>query len=275
MATTRRRTGPPPKLTGKPWNMVAPELQAFIDRLFKQDAGIPGGFKELDPSTITPDDVADPGQVTDGWAAALHVHPIATASPSNATGAAPSEGSASSFLRSDATIQQGVVTTKGDILIFGAAADRLAVGVNGEALTADSAQAKGLLWSHPHKGARIKTLTDNVATGLFEVALPTLALCGGSFTYLIRVADATDVQSESGIVTFAAHNKGGVYNTDIDKGTTSAPVPSAGTLAVTFTVSTGADKVTILVTADTTLTPTTFDCRIILSECSPQVVTFL
>jgi hypothetical protein len=44
------------------------------------------------------------------------------------------------------------LTTKGDIWVYGSADDRLGVGSNGQVLTADSTQAKGIKWATPSGG---------------------------------------------------------------------------------------------------------------------------
>ncbi len=64
--------------------------------------GIPGGFFSSVPTAITPDAAGDAGTELAGWAPADHEHAITTGSPSN-LGESLSEGSASSFSRSDHT----------------------------------------------------------------------------------------------------------------------------------------------------------------------------
>jgi hypothetical protein len=70
-----------------------------------------------------------------------------TATPTNATGTAHAQGSAQTLMRSDATIKQGIVTTKGDLLTFAAVPARQAVGADNSILEAASGQTNGLLWS--------------------------------------------------------------------------------------------------------------------------------
>lgn len=201
---------------------------------------------------------------------------VGAGTPTHPTGQNASQGSALTAMRSDATIQQGIVTTKGDLLTFGTLPDRLPVGVDGEAVVYEASQTLGLRKGSAWKGARVRTLTNNTVVGLFEVALPAGAICGGAFSYAIRVIDAGgDLQVEAGHVTFAATNKGGVYATDIDKGTSSAPTPTAGTLAVTFSIVTGANKITVSVNANSSLTPTTQDAQFVLDSLDANVVTFL
>lgn len=99
-----------------------------------------------------------------------------------------------------------------------------------------------------------KALTDNTATGLFEIALPTLGHAGGSMTVIVRCTNGTDVQVHSDMVTFAAVNKAGAYTTQITTDNAhDADANSAGTLAVTYDILNGTNKVTIRITADTSL----------------------
>lgn len=72
------------------------------------------------------------------------------AAPANPTGKVAAVGSAQTFLRSDSTTRQGIVTTKGDVLTHdGSTAERLPVGADGLALTASSAAPTGLAWAAP------------------------------------------------------------------------------------------------------------------------------
>jgi hypothetical protein len=102
-------------------------------------------------------------------------------------------------------------------------------------------------------------ITDGVAKSLFEVALPTGGLCGGSIEYSIHTTDGTDHQSLTGYVTYSAVNKGGAYTTQITEvAGNQAKAVSAGTLTSAWTVLTGTNKITIQVTGDSSLTPTAF-----------------
>jgi hypothetical protein len=56
-------------------------------------------------------------------------------------------GTALTFIRTDAKIAQGIVTTKGDVLTHdGSTAERLGVGLNDQVLAANSGLATGLKW---------------------------------------------------------------------------------------------------------------------------------
>lgn len=78
---------------------------------------------------------------------------VGAGTPTQPTGQVAALGSAFTAMRSDATIKQGIVTTKGDILTFGTLPDRLPVGANGLAVVADSAVALGIKWAAPASAA--------------------------------------------------------------------------------------------------------------------------
>lgn len=108
MTGGRRILPPVPRTAGRTYNDVAPELQRFLDALTEsEDDGIPAGFKGITPEQITPDSAGDPGTESDGWASATHDHPITTATPSGLSNS-NTEGSATSFLRSDAGVKRDV-----------------------------------------------------------------------------------------------------------------------------------------------------------------------
>jgi hypothetical protein len=147
MAVSRR---PPPVLpdVGQgTWNGVRGPVYRALKWLIQGYSGIPGGFRDLNPSTIQAGVSKNPGTEAASWAAADHVHDVETFAPSHPTGIAPSEGTGTRLMRADATIQQGIVTTKGDVLTYSSVPARLPVGSDGQVLTADSAQTTGLKWS--------------------------------------------------------------------------------------------------------------------------------
>lgn len=149
MAVGRRRPRPAPRISGRPPEEYAQDLQDFLrDLEFGMSDGIPVGFQDITPEAIEAGAEADPGEENDGWASASHIHDVNTAAPSNPTGTAAAEGSGAALMRADATIQQGIVTTKGDLLTHSATVPaRLPVGANGTFLQADSAETTGLKWN--------------------------------------------------------------------------------------------------------------------------------
>ncbi len=99
----RRFPNDVPKLDGMPWNAIAGALERYLRRLKDGVSGIPGGFKESDPTEIQAGDTADPGTESASWAAADHTHAVSTDTPEDltATGADSAEGSSTSLARAD------------------------------------------------------------------------------------------------------------------------------------------------------------------------------
>lgn len=73
----------------------------------------------------------------------------ASAASTSATNAANSATAAAASAASAVGVGNGVLTTKGDIVGYSTLAARLAVGTDGQVLTADSAQALGIKWATP------------------------------------------------------------------------------------------------------------------------------
>jgi len=110
-------------------------------------------------------------------------------------------------------------------------------------------------------------LTNSSANSLFEIALPTTALSGGTIDFSIIASDGTDMQVYKGLVQFSAVNKAGVYTTNINELSTSQAM-SAGTLTTTWAVTSGTNKITIQVTPVSSLTNTTYKIRYTLNNMS-------
>jgi len=120
-------------------------------------------------------------------------------------------------------------------------------------------------------------LTDGVAVSLFEIALPTLTMASGNIIYGIEATDGTDMQTHSGKVTFSVVNKGGVYTKQItdDTAVTDSKAVSVGTLDDTWTILEGTNKVTIQLSVNTSLTPTSMKLFYVVHNDSKQAVTLL
>lgn len=147
MAQGRRVGRKKVRVIGRTWNDVQRDIQEALDELLESnDDGIPPGFRDVTPEEVNAGDEGDPGTATQGWAAADHEHSVETAAPSNATGTAAAEGSGTALMRADATIEQGIVTTKGDLLGHSTDPARVPVGTDGQVLTADSGEALGVKW---------------------------------------------------------------------------------------------------------------------------------
>jgi hypothetical protein len=102
--------------------------------------------------------------------------------------------------------------------------------------------------------AKGKALTDAAAVSLFEIALPSLSMTGGTISATIQVTNGTDMQAFSQTIGYSAVNKAGTYTYNITADTGNKSV-SAGTLTTTWSILNGTNKVTIQLNADTSLTP--------------------
>lgn len=193
-------------------------------------------------------------------------------------GSTNSQGASGLF--SDAQhIHASGLTTKGDLLGYGTATQRVAVGAtNGVPLIVDSAQTAGIAYNSAFKGARSKTLVSAAVTDLFEFPLTSITVGGGFFSYLVRAQNATDAQGEAGFVRFATLQDSWGFASTITKDGTAAQALTTGgpsTLAVSFTINTASNKATVRVQATSDITPTTLDIRFFLDSCDGQTVTFL
>ncbi len=102
-------------------------------------------------------------------------------------------------------------------------------------------------------GGSPKALTESSASGLFEVSVAANTVMGATVYYTIEANDGTDFQSLRGSVPFAAVNKAGAITATIGAAV-DVSAASAGTLAVTPTVTAGANKVTFTLNAVSSLT---------------------
>lgn len=102
MSVGRRFLEDFPRLTGRSWEDVAPNLEGFLRRLWESESdGIPSGFNEYEPEAIEVGDAGDDGEGNSlGWAAADHEHPVATGAPASLANA-NTEGSSTSVPRLD------------------------------------------------------------------------------------------------------------------------------------------------------------------------------
>jgi hypothetical protein len=68
---------------------------------------------------------------------------VQTATPTSATGTAHAQGSSQSLMRADATIKQGIVTTKGDLLGFSTVPARVPIGADHTTWVAKASETLG------------------------------------------------------------------------------------------------------------------------------------
>jgi hypothetical protein len=126
---------------------VGRKLDEALEGLVDQSQSTPAGFSNAIPPQIVAGDPGSAGAEGAGWVSATARAPISTASPGNPTGKAASEGSGGALMRAGATIKQGIVTTKGDLLSHdGATAERLPVGTVNQVLVPDSVWPLGMTW---------------------------------------------------------------------------------------------------------------------------------
>ena len=128
------------------------KLKEYLKLLLDYIQGVPGGFRGTVPRTIQAGVAGDAGTQDAGWMSAGALAPIKTGTPPNATAAAALEGTGTALMRADATIRQGIVTTKGDLLGYSTVPVRVPVGTNTFVLTANSAVAAGVEWQAPSGG---------------------------------------------------------------------------------------------------------------------------
>jgi hypothetical protein len=97
-----------------------------------------------------------------------------------------------------------------------------------------------------------KTCLNSTATGIVEINLPTQKAVSGTIHYRLWNELSGELQSRSGIARFSAVNKGGSYTTEIVIVSESASI-STGTLTATWSITTGANKITIKMTANSSV----------------------
>jgi hypothetical protein len=214
VAGVGRFGAPRTHFSGRAWSM---ELGRELDEVFRRfkDAisVIMGNPPTPSPVALGSSLVAVVG-VSQIPAAGDHVHNLPTAQPANPTGTAASPGVASTVLRSDCVVPQGIVTAKGDLLTYAAVPAKLAVGADGQTLVADSTQTTGLKWTAGPASDTVNVTTKTAnynATATDAVILGDAT--GASFTVTLPQASTVPgkrlcvkkLDSTAHTVTIAAH----------------------------------------------------------------------
>lgn len=106
--------------------------------------------------------------------------------------------------------------------------------------------------------APFKSITDDTATTIFTVAVPTSGMVGGVVDITVQATDGVDFQVLTGSYYWTAVNKAGTVTGNLQLIGTERSSVSAGTLAFnTSTITTAANAINFNVRANSSLTPTT------------------
>lgn len=112
-----------------------------------------------------------------------------------------------------------------------------------------------------------KSLTNNVAVNLMSINIINNTSSTGILNYTIEVFDGVNLQVETGTLLYQIVNKAGVFtknlitNFDFSGPTSTAQITTAGSLTVTFALS-SANPSLLSVNANTSLTPSAGRLRI-------------
>jgi hypothetical protein len=120
-----------------------------------------------------------------------------------------------------------------------------------------------------------KTLTDNVATDVFTVALAALARSGLEVRFEIDVTNGTDTQTFTDTRRVSAVNKAGTVTSALSASASATATSSADTLNVTVAISSNATTYTFVVTADTSLGTPTLTMRYTILNFNGATITLL
>lgn len=99
------------------------------------------------------------------------------------------------------------------------------------------------------------TLADNVDTAILDIALADTKMVGATIHYTVKCVDATpNYQVEQGTINVLAFNKSGTTTATLTSSATQ--LLGSGTLTTAWTAIDGTNKVTVKLTANSSLTPT-------------------
>lgn len=85
----------------------------------------------------------------------------------------------------------GLVTTKGDLLVFGSALSRLGVGSDAQVLTADSAQSLGVKWAAASAGAISLIATTTLGADAASIDFSSIP---STYTHLMAICSVRDAR---------------------------------------------------------------------------------
>lgn len=227
-----------------------------------------GSSPSADGQLVIGTDASAAGRITDVWIGGGRVSATPTGVTYRGTG-----GSGTDIVGANVAIAGGISTGTG-------------AGGNVQVQTAPTLQTTGTtantLVDRQITVAAGKALTSGVAASLVDVALPTLKMAGGNLRFNVIATDGTDMQSLSGMVVWSGVNKGAVYTLSIKApdGATAddskaAKSVSAGTITISWALTSGTNKFTIQPTVTTSLTATTFRIYYTVENHSDQAITVL
>lgn len=154
------------------------------------------------------------------------------------------------------TILGRLLTTRSDIVTRdGTGVTRLGAGADGTSLRSNSASGD-LAWDHPFTYWGYKDLTDNVASTVFTIVTTDNQHIHQKWAYTVTCVNASNsMQVEMGEVLIVGRNPTGSTPSVTITQTAHNVILDSGTLTVTVSSSVASDTVSIRVTADTSLTP--------------------
>ena len=118
-------------------------------------------------------------------------------------------------------------------------------------------------------------LTNSGANSLFTISLTTLNGTGGVIDFSIQTNDATNGQTYTGTVRYSARNKGGVYTSNITEDAETSKSLDTGTLTTAWSITTGTNVITIVLTPTSSLTPTSMKLFYTIKNNSVSTITQL
>lgn len=122
-------------------------------------------------------------------------------------------------------------------------------------------------------GSKTKTLTESSATGFVDIAVTAGQRISGEVIYEVYAADATDFQTITGRLRYAAVNKAGTTTVTVSEVGTQTTAVSTGTLTATNTAADTTNKITLSCNAVSSLTQTTLEIRYRLDSVSTNTIT--